>query len=64
MSKAASGRPTNPAQGRTRSRTLAAERALEVGNRMLAALTEAQQEFIQGSAAHPSSRSCSPRCSR
>lgn len=53
MSKAASGRPTDPPQGRTRSRTLAAERALEVSNRMLQALTEAQQEFIQGTEARP-----------
>src|SRR3712207_2801470 len=54
MSKAASGRPPEPTQGRTRSpRTLAAERALEVSNRMLQALTEAQQEFIQGTEARP-----------
>jgi two-component system NtrC family sensor kinase len=53
MSKAASGRPQDTSQGRARSRTLAAERALEISNRLLRALTEAQQEFIQGGEAQP-----------
>ncbi|WNG38356.1 GAF domain-containing protein [Archangium minus] len=52
MSKAASGRRPDTTQGRTRSRALVAERALEASNRLLRALTESQAEFIQGSDAH------------
>ncbi|PTL78139.1 ATP-binding protein [Vitiosangium sp. GDMCC 1.1324] len=52
MSKAASGRRSDTAQGRTRSRALAAERALEISNRLLQALTEAQLDFFRGSDAH------------
>jgi signal transduction histidine kinase len=53
MSKAVSGRRPDSPQGRTRSRALVAERALQSSNRLLQALTEAQLEFIQGSEAHP-----------
>lgn len=49
MSKAASGRRPDSAQGRTRSRALVAERALHASNSLLQALTEAQLEFIRGS---------------
>ncbi|HYO59417.1 ATP-binding protein [Archangium sp.] len=52
MSKAVSGRRPDSPQGRTRSRALVAERALQASNRLLQALTEAQLEFIRGSNAH------------